>query len=163
MFQFSSCPYLYFDCERQIYISLCSDFTAPYSSMVFCVTCTMVSLTLFLRRMLGWTNDHQLDHSCDLMTLGNQMRLLISWHEHVQSCYEVHVYVTQWFTSWLKCTQMTLSISMLKNILLWRAAHCILECIHLTLAIHMLNNILPLHNQKLNHHSFSSIPLCCTK
>jgi hypothetical protein len=34
------------------------------------------------------------------ITLGIQVRLLIYWH--------VYVYVTQWFTSWQKCMQMTL-------------------------------------------------------
>ena len=47
-----------------------------------------------------------------------QVSLLISWHKYVQQCYEVYAYPTQWFTSWLKYTQMTLDISMLKNIYL---------------------------------------------
>ena len=71
-----------------------------------------------LRRMLGCTNDEQVHQKCQLMTLGIQVRLLISWHEHVKWCYEVHAYVTQWSTSLLKCTQMTLAIRMLKNIFL---------------------------------------------
>ena len=47
------------------------------------------------------------------MTLGVQVSLLIYWHEYVRQCYEVNAYVTQ-----LKCTQMTLGISMLTNIFL---------------------------------------------
>ena len=68
--------------------------------------------------MLGYTYDRQLHHYCHLMTLGVQVQLLISCHEYVQLCFEVYAYVTQWSTSWLKCTQMTLGISMLKNIFL---------------------------------------------
>ena len=52
------------------------------------------------------------------MTLGVQVRLLIYWHEYVQQCYEVYAYVTQWSTRWLRCTQMTLGISMLNNVFL---------------------------------------------
>ena len=48
------------------------------------------------------------------MTLGIQVRLLKACHEYIQQCYEVHAYVTQWSTSWLYYTQMTLAIGMLK-------------------------------------------------
>ena len=50
-----------------------------------------------LRRMLGYTNDQQLHHYFHLMTFGIQVRLLTSWHEYVQYCYEVYSYtcVTQ--------------------------------------------------------------------
>ena len=37
---------------------------------------------------------------CHLMTLGIQVRLLISWHEYVQQCYEVHSYVITIFVNW---------------------------------------------------------------
>ena len=37
-----------------------------------------------LRRMLGYIDDEQLHHKCDLMALGIQMSLLISWHEYAQ-------------------------------------------------------------------------------
>ena len=47
------------------------------------------------------------------MALGVQGRLLISWHEYVQ-----YACVLQWSISLPKCTQMTLRISMLKNIFL---------------------------------------------
>jgi hypothetical protein len=67
--------------------------------MVFSATCVIVSLTPILRHMLGYTDDLQLHHKCHLMTLGVHMHLLISWHEYVQQCYEVHAYITQWFTS----------------------------------------------------------------
>ena len=39
---------------------------------------------LILRRMLGYTNDQQIDHYCHLMTLGIQVHLPISWHVYVQ-------------------------------------------------------------------------------
>ena len=44
--------------------------------------------------MLGYNNDSQLHHKYHLKTLGVQVHLLISWHEYVQQCYEVHAYVT---------------------------------------------------------------------
>lgn len=48
------------------------------------------------RCILYYTNDQQLQHNCPLMTLGvQQLRLLISWHEYVQQCHEVHAYGTQ--------------------------------------------------------------------
>jgi hypothetical protein len=55
-----------------------------------------------LRRVLGYTNDQQLDHYCHPMTLGIQVRLLIHEHEFVQQCYEVYAYVTHSSTSRLK-------------------------------------------------------------
>jgi hypothetical protein len=42
--------------------------------------------------MLGYTNDQQNHHECHLMTLGVQVRLLISRDEYVQRCCEVHTY-----------------------------------------------------------------------
>ena len=39
--------------------------------------------TLFLRCMLGYTNEELVHHEC--MTLGDQVRLLISWHEYICS------------------------------------------------------------------------------
>ena len=48
-----------------------------------------------LKCMLGYTDDKQLPHKCHLMKLGVQVHsLIISWHECVQYCYEVHAYVT---------------------------------------------------------------------
>ena len=38
------------------------------------------------------------------MTYDVQVRLLISWHEYVQECYEVHACVTKWSTRGPKCT-----------------------------------------------------------
>jgi hypothetical protein len=70
-----------------------------------------------LRRMLSYTNDQQLHHQCHL--IGIQVHLLISRHEYVQQCREMHAYVTQWSTSRLKCIQMTLAISMLNDISLY--------------------------------------------
>ena len=52
------------------------------------------------------------------MTLGIQVRLLISWHEYVQYYYEVHAYVTQRPTKLTKVYTNTLVITMLKNIFL---------------------------------------------
>ena len=37
-----------------------------------------------LRHMLGYIDDLRIHHKCDLMILGIQVRLLISWHEYVQ-------------------------------------------------------------------------------
>ena len=71
-----------------------------------------------LKYMLRYTNDQQLHHYCHLMAFGVQVCLLILCHEYAQYCYEVYVYVTHWSSSSLKCTQMTLDICMLKNILL---------------------------------------------
>ena len=49
-----------------------------------------------LRCILGHTNDQQ----CQLMTQGFQVCLLASsWHEYVQQCYQLYVYVTQLSTS----------------------------------------------------------------
>ena len=47
-----------------------------------------------LRCILGYIDDQQLHYDFHIMTLGSQVCLLISWHEHVQHCYEVHAYVT---------------------------------------------------------------------
>ena len=49
-------------------------------------------------------------YKCRLMTLGIQVRLLISWHEDVQQCYEVDV-------NFHNGLQMKLAISMLRNII----------------------------------------------
>jgi hypothetical protein len=50
--------------------------------MVFKVTCVVVSLYPILRRTLGYTDDQQNCHQCHLdMTLGVEVRLLISWRE----------------------------------------------------------------------------------
>ena len=68
-----------------------------------------------LGHILAYTDDYQLHHEYHPMTLGIQVRLLISWHEYAQECYERHAYVTQWATSWLKCTQTTLAIGGVKN------------------------------------------------
>ena len=60
--------------------------------------------------------------------INNFIIIVNSWHlafKHAysylgmsmfNSVYEVYPYATQWSTSWLKCTQMALAISMLKNI-----------------------------------------------
>ena len=74
-----------------------------------------------LRRMLGNTDDQRLHHYNQLMTLGIQVPLLISWHEYVQQCYNVYAYIAQWSTSWLKYTQITFVISILNNIFLLHA------------------------------------------
>jgi hypothetical protein len=66
--------------------------------------------------MLGDTNSQQLHYWCRLITVGVQLRLLTSWNEYVQQCYGMYAYVTKWFTSRWKCTQMTLGISKLRNI-----------------------------------------------
>ena len=50
-----------------------------------------------LRHMLSYTNNQQLHHQCHL--IGVQVHLLVSCHECVQQCREVHAHVTQWFTS----------------------------------------------------------------
>ena len=52
-----------------------------------------------LRHMLGYIDDYQLEHNRHLMTLGIQVRLLLSWLEHVQQCYATHAYVTPWSTT----------------------------------------------------------------
>ena len=39
-----------------------------------------------LRRMMGYIDDEQLQYKCHLMTLGVQVRLLISWHGYVMRC-----------------------------------------------------------------------------
>ena len=39
---------------------------------------------LILRRMLGYTNDQQLHHQCHLMTIGVQVRLLISCYDYAR-------------------------------------------------------------------------------
>jgi hypothetical protein len=44
--------------------------TLPLLLLLFSVTCVIVSLTLFLRSMLRYTNDQQLHHSCHLVTFG---------------------------------------------------------------------------------------------
>ena len=45
---------------------------------------------LILRCILSYTNDQQFHHQRHLMIVGVQVHLLISWHEYVQSCYEVY-------------------------------------------------------------------------
>ena len=72
------------------------------------------------------------------MTLGIQVHLLVSWHENVQYCYEVHAYVTQRSTSCLKCTQI--------------ASSCTLKCKHMALAISALKNIFPLDTETQDNH-----------
>ena len=63
------------------------------------------------------------------MTLGFQVCLLISWHEYVQWCDEVHAYVTQMDYELTKVyTNDRLAMNMLKNIY----SYCILECEHMT-------------------------------
>ena len=59
----------------------------------------------------------------------------------------MHAYATQWSTVELRCTQMTLAISMLKNILLLQ-----LKRKHMTLAISTLKSIFPLHLKMQDHH-----------
>jgi hypothetical protein len=48
-----------------------------------CHMCNSVTYPI-LRHMLGYSVDQQLHHECHLMTLGVQVRLLISWHEFAQ-------------------------------------------------------------------------------
>ena len=85
---------------------------------VFGIWCRMHNRVnyLMLRCTISSTNDQQLHHYCHLMTLGVQVRLLISWHQYVidyittydnglQDDYNVH-----------KCT---IDINMLKDIFLF--------------------------------------------
>ena len=66
-----------------------------YTYILYGILCHMCSSVTFL--MLGNIDDQQLHHSCHLVTLGVQVCLLISWHEHVQYCivHEVDACVTQ--------------------------------------------------------------------
>ena len=88
----------------------------------------------FLMCMLGYIVDEQLHHKYHLMTLGVQVRLLITWHVYVPICYEVHAFITQWSTSWLKCTLLPVICSRI-------SFSCILKCKHTTLVISMLENL----------------------
>jgi hypothetical protein len=58
--------------------------TSPHYLWHFSVTCVIVSLTLFWGVCYVTLMINQLHHKCQLMTLGMQVRWLISGHEYVQ-------------------------------------------------------------------------------
>ena len=78
--------------------------------------CNSVIYPIF-SHMLGYTKQ-QLHHKCHLMTIGVQVRLLLSWHEYVQQCYEVHAMLHNGLQVDYSVHKMTLAIIMLKNIFL---------------------------------------------
>ena len=67
-----------------------------FNNVSYLVLTSICKSTLMIN---NFTNNYH------LTTLGVQVCLLISCHEYVQYCHEVHAYGTQWSTSWLKCTQ----------------------------------------------------------
>jgi hypothetical protein len=63
---------------------------------VFSVTAEIVSLTTFFSGVCyDKFDDLQLHHWCRRMTPDFEVRKLISWHDNIQWCYEVDVYVSQ--------------------------------------------------------------------
>ena len=73
------------------------------------------------------------------------------------ACYEVHAwYVTQWSTTWLRCIQMILAISIFKICSVY-----ILVCKNMTLVISTFKNIFPCIRKHKN--IIYSIMTCCSK
>ena len=89
--------------------------TTPF--MVVSVTCVIVSITLFWGVCYVTLMFNNFTIRVLSLHLAVKLCLLIFGHECVQIVLRGgHVCVTQWSTSWLKWTQMTLAITTLKII-----------------------------------------------
>jgi hypothetical protein len=88
----------------------------PWCEAALSVTCIIVSLTLFFRSMISYIDDQQFQLS---VTSWHLTFKCAYWHHAITMFNSVMVHnVTQWSTSWLKHTQLTLDIGMLHNIFL---------------------------------------------